>query len=70
MPLPEFDRTSRQDEIWERLNIIREMYDQPSCLLAPAEGMPDHADVVALALEFSALFEEYRDIHIANGTMG
>ncbi len=65
-----FGRSTRQEAIWLRLNVIRNMYDQPGNLLEPETEMPDHDDVVALQAEFEALIVEYVAIHTANSTVG
>ena len=65
-----FGRTTRQNAIWDRLNVIRAMYDQPGNLQEPEDGMPDDDDVVALQAEFVALVLEYAEIHTANSTFG
>ena len=66
--MTEFDRTTRQDEIWSELNEIRDTVD--SGLLDPTDGEYAGDDLVALQAAWDALVLEYVAIHTANSTKG
>ena len=66
--MTEFDRTTRQDEIWSELNEIRDTVD--SGLLSPDEAEYAGDDAIALQASWDALVLEYVAIHTANSTKG
>ena len=66
--MTEFDRTTRQDEIWSELNEIRDTVG--SGLLDPTDGEYAGDDLVALQASWDALVLEYVAIHTANSTIG
>ena len=66
--MADFDRTTRQDEIWTELNEIRETVD--AGLLDPTDGEYAGDDLVALQASWDALVLEYVAIHTANSTIG
>ena len=66
--MTDFNRSTRQDEIWTELNEIRDTVD---CgLLDPTDGEYTGDDLVALQAAWDALVLEYVAIHTANSTKG
>ena len=62
------DRTTRQDEIWDELQEIRNTVDEG--LLSPDQAEYDGDDAIALQAAWDALVLEYVAIHTANSTKG
>ena len=66
--MTDFNRSTRQDEIWTELNEIRDTVD---CgLLDPTAGEYTGDDLVTLQATWDALVLEYVAIHTANSTKG
>ena len=66
--MTEFDRTTRQDEIWTELNEIRDTVGEG--LLDPTLSEYAGDDLEALQAAWDALVLEYVAIHTANSTKG
>jgi len=66
--MTDFDRTTRQDEIWTELNEIRDTVD--AGLLDPTDGEYAGDDLEALQASWDALVAEYVAIHLANDSKG
>ena len=70
--MTEFDRTARQNVIWDELQDLRDEVDEG--LRSPEEssyieyeGGPELADMI---VDWDDLVEEYDEIHEANETKG
>lgn len=68
-----FGRTARQEAIWVRLNVIRELYSPGDGLRDPDNStLEDYTaeEIAVLQVEWDALIAEYAAIHTANDTLG
>ena len=66
--MSDFDRTTRQNAIWDEMQEIRNTVD--SGLLGPVDGGYTGDDLIALEASWQALVAEYVAIHTANNTKG
>ena len=66
--MTDFNRSTRQDEIWTELNEIRDTTG--GALLDPTDNGYEGDDLEALQAAWDALVLEYVAIHTANNTIG